>query len=219
MLGLLGGTFDPVHLGHLRLAEELAEALALRELRLIPVGTPPHRGAPLASAQARLEMTRLAVANHPVLTVDSCEVLRTGPSFTVNTLKAIRAQQAGVPVCLLMGADAFAGLASWHSWRELPALAHIVVASRSGHAAGRAPTAVAELWPDGPVRHPDALRDRPHGLLLEVGITGLDVSASRVRELLRLGRSVRYLLPDAVLEYILRHGLYGGIALPQSGRL
>src|SRR5687767_2659000 len=116
-IGILGGTFDPVHYGHLRLAQEIGERLHLAEVRLIPAGTPPHRTAPQVSAAQRLEMVRLAAAGNPLLAVDDREVRRTDPGYTVDTLSEIR-REAGAtrPVCVLLGADAFLDLATWHRW-------------------------------------------------------------------------------------------------------
>lgn len=131
-LGLLGGTFDPVHYGHLRLAEEAREALKLPELRWIPAGQPPHRTAPRTAAGHRLEMVRRAVAGNPAFTVDDAETRAPGPSFTVTTLERLRAALPDRPLVLLMGADAFLGLATWHRWRELLDLAHLGVATRPG---------------------------------------------------------------------------------------
>jgi len=210
MIGLLGGTFDPIHFGHLRFAEEVRDALGLADLRLIPAGRPPHRAPPNTDARHRLAMARVAVEGHPVLRVDAREAESPAVSFTIETLLSIRAEIGGDrPLCLLMGADAFAGLASWRRWQEFAALCHIVVATRPGHdvAAGLAPP-LREFWNGRFAADPGSLASRPAGLIALQSITALDISASRIRALLAAGRSARYLLPDAVLGYIEQHALY-----------
>lgn len=209
MVGVLGGTFDPIHFGHLRFAEEAAETLGLTELRLIPTGRPPHREMPVAAPGHRLAMTQLAVAGHPVLRADAREVESDAPSFTVTTLEAIRGEIGSRPLCLLIGADAFAGFATWRRWTELAGLAHIVVATRPGHElSGSLSPLLGEFWDQHFVPDIRLLSTRPAGFVALQKITALDISASRIRALLRAGCSARYLLPDAVLEYIGRTGLY-----------
>ncbi|HEV2009177.1 MAG TPA: nicotinate-nucleotide adenylyltransferase, partial [Burkholderiales bacterium] len=132
-IGIFGGTFDPIHYGHLRLAQEIAESVRMAEIRLVPAGTPPHRAAPQVSSQQRLDMVRLAAAGNPLFTVDEREVKRSGPGYTVDTLVELR-REAGAtrPLCMLLGADAFLELATWHRWHELFGLAHLIVAHRPG---------------------------------------------------------------------------------------
>ncbi|MGH8618709.1 MAG: nicotinate-nucleotide adenylyltransferase [Burkholderiales bacterium] len=212
-LGILGGTFDPIHYGHLRLAEELAEALKLAEVRLIPAGTPPHRAAPATAAQHRLAMAVLAILGNPRLAVDAREVRRSGPGYTIDTLTELRAEEgAQRPLVLLLGADAFLELATWHRWHELFGLAHIVIAHRPGF-----PT---ETWPD---RMPQPLAreyekrllkqalniyTKPFGGIAALPIAALDISATMIRRALADGESPRYLLPDPVLDYIRANNLY-----------
>ena len=131
-LGILGGTFDPIHYGHLELARELCEALAFSAVRLVPAGDPPHRHVPVASANHRLAMVELAIAGNPGLEVDAREVLRQGPSYTIETLEELRAEDPPRALALIVGADAFLGLPAWHRWRELFDLAHVVVVARPG---------------------------------------------------------------------------------------
>ncbi len=214
-LGLLGGTFDPIHLGHLRLAEEAREALGLTRVRLIPAGRPPHRGEPRSSAENRLAMARLAIAGNPALEVDDGEVRAQHKSFTVLTLERLRAELgAEQPLVLILGADAFEGLLSWHRWRELFVLAHIAVANRPGYAPhGRRwpATLSAELDEACRDRHtadPALLRRTPAGRVMPFDMTPLAISASLIRDLVRDHTSARYLLPDSVLDYIGLNGLY-----------
>lgn len=212
-LGLLGGTFDPIHHGHLRLAEELYEALTLDELRLLPAGTPPHRPAPAATAAHRLAMIERAVADNPRLGIETHEIETPGAGYMVDTLAALRDRLGDQrPLVLLLGADAFAGLAGWHDWRRLFELAHLAVALRPGHGGDdwetRLPSAVAEVLAARRVTNPGALRQTPAGTIYCHAITQLDISASHIRELLRRGRSVRYLLPSPVIDYITERRLY-----------
>lgn len=208
-VALLGGTFDPIHFGHLRLAEEAADRLGLDRVRLVPAGQPPHRGAPGASAADRLAMARLAVAGNPRLAVDDREVLADRRSYTITTLEALRAELGATPLCLLVGADAFLGLPTWHRWEAILATAHVVVATRPGHdIASRLPDALAPLWARARVADPADLAARPAGHIYPFDMTPLDISATRIRALAGVGASIRYLVPDAVAEYVASHRLY-----------
>lgn len=209
-LGLFGGTFDPVHLGHLRLAEEGAESLGLAQVRWIPAGQPPHREAPRVTPAHRLEMVRQAIADNPLFTLDPAEVMAREPSYTVHTLERLRAEIGPErPLVLLLGADAFAGLAAWHRWQDVLGLAHVAVAHRPGFtvAAANLPPALA---PEFQARRcsPEALATSPAGRIATFAMTQLAISATQVRNLLLNGRSPRYLLPSQVIAYIEAHGLY-----------
>ncbi len=216
-IGILGGTFDPPHFGHLRLAQELAEGLVLGEVLFIPAGLPPHRTPPFASPQQRLEMVRLGIDGNPLFALDEREIFKPTPSYTVETLLDLRRELGAIqPLCLFMGADAFLGLATWHRWRELFGLAHIVVAQRPGVAGitRAAATLPGELLGElnrRLVNEPEALRDAPSGTVLVHPVTALDISATQIRRDLAAGRSPCYLLPDAVLDYIQTNGLYKDI--------
>lgn len=208
-IGLLGGTFNPVHIGHLRAALEVAEFMALDELRLIPSARPPHREAPQATAEQRLAMVRLAVASEPRLTVDDRELKRDKPSFTYDTLESVRAElAAGDQLFLLLGWDAFCGLPSWHRWQELLEHCHILVLQRPD-ADSEPPEALRDLLAARSENDPLSLAG-PGGQISFIWQTPLAVSATQVRQLLAQGRSVRYLVPDAVLAYIQAQGLYSG---------
>lgn len=214
-LGLLGGTFDPIHLGHLRLAEEAREVLGLARVRLIPAGRPPHRGEPGSTAGDRLAMARLAIAGNPALEVDDGEVRAQHKSYTVLTLERLRTELgAGRPLVLILGADAFEGLPTWHRWRELFDLAHVAVANRPGYAPhdrrwpATLPAELDEACRDRHTTDPALLRSAPAGRVIPFDMTPLAISASLVRDLVRTGASVRYLVPDSVLDYIGLNGLY-----------
>jgi nicotinate-nucleotide adenylyltransferase len=205
--GVLGGTFDPVHVGHLRLALEVAEELGLERVHLVPSARPPHRLAPVAGMQHRLALLERALAGEAHLLPDGRELVRSGASYTVDTLAELCAAHPGVHWCLILGADAFAGLPTWHRWEELTALAHLVVARRPGPPwppAGEAGRLLAQRQ----VSTPAALRKRANGAIYVTDAPALEVSATRLRELIGAGRSARFLVPDAALEYIRVHGLY-----------
>jgi nicotinate-nucleotide adenylyltransferase len=212
-LGVFGGTFDPVHYGHLRLAEEIAEGAKLDEVRFLPSGTPPHRSRPGADAADRVAMARLAIADNPRFVVDDRETKRLGPGYTYDTLVELR-QELGKsrPMTLLLGADAFLELATWHRWRELFDLAHILVAYRPGFPIdtwqARMPEPLAHEYTVRYMQQPLAVHLAPAGGIAAVSMTGLDISATFVRNALHAAASVRYLLPDPVLAYIRSHGLY-----------
>jgi len=197
-LAILGGTFDPVHLGHLRVALEAAEALDA-EVRLVPAKLPPHRPQPVASAPQRVALLRAALAGQERLALDTRELDRDGPSFTLDTLADLRREIGPQrPLVLLLGADAFAGLPTWHRWRDLSGLAHLVVLTRPGHA----PPLPGELREFAAARETTdvrALQDQASGKILHLAVTPLEISASRIRALLREGRDPRWLLPDALL--------------------
>jgi nicotinate-nucleotide adenylyltransferase len=210
-IGLLGGTFDPVHLGHLRLAEEARESLDLERVVWLPAGQPPHRGRPREPGAHRLAMARLAVAGNGGFAVDDAEIRSAAPSYTAVSLERLRAQFGPErPLVLLMGADAFLGLPAWHRWRDLFGLAHVAVASRPGYAidAGTLPGALAEEFAARRRPDPAGLGAAAAGAIVEFAITPLAISASDIRDRVASGRSVRYLIPDSVLDYIGRHSLY-----------
>jgi nicotinate-nucleotide adenylyltransferase len=212
-IGIFGGTFDPIHFGHLRLAQELAESLRMGEVRFTPSGTPPHRAAPQVTAQQRLDMVRLATAANPLFTVDDREVRRSGPGYTIDTLLEVRsAAGANRPLCVMLGADAFLELATWHRWHELFALAHVIVAHRPGFPPEswlqRMPQPLAREYNQRLLHQPFAVHLSPGGGIVTQAIAALDISASMIRDSLARGVSPRYLLPDPVLDYIRSNQLY-----------
>ncbi|MGQ0750552.1 MAG: nicotinate-nucleotide adenylyltransferase [Betaproteobacteria bacterium] len=212
-IGILGGTFDPIHYGHLRLAQQVGETLRLEQVRFVPSGTPPHRAAPQLSAAERLAMARLAVRENERFTVDEREVMRSGPGYTADTLAELRRELGSTrPLCLLVGADAFLDFATWHRWHELFELAHIVIAHRPGYPVDtwqdRMPQPLAREYAARSLRQPLAVHLAPAGGIAVIAITALDISATMIRELLRSGSSPRYLLPDSVLDYIQARKLY-----------
>ena len=214
VIGVLGGTFDPIHFGHLRPALEVYESLGLAEMRFIPSHVPPHRDPPEVASQHRLAMVECAIAGVPGFVADARELSRSGPSFTVDTLDELRREVgAQCPLLLVMGMDAFAGLDSWHQWREIPRLAHIVAT----HRPGTAPATDSPCMALVEVAHSvAALQSAPSGRVCFQPVTQLDISGTAIREGLRSGRSPRFLLPGSVLHYIAEHQLYqGDAALPE----
>jgi len=206
----MGGTFDPVHFGHLRLAEEAAEHLGLEHVRWIPSGNPGHRAAPRTPAGHRLEMVRTAVRDNPRFAVDESEAVDATPQFTIDTLRRLRAELgAQVPLVLIIGADQLHKLDTWRAWRELALLAHFAVAERPGYALApeKLPAAVAEEWRRRAAA-PPALRAAPAGAMCAFPMTPLAISASDIRRRLAARASARYLLPAEVLAYIRTQGLY-----------
>jgi nicotinate-nucleotide adenylyltransferase len=212
-LGILGGTFNPVHLGHLRAAEEVREQFGLVQMLLVPSSTPPHKGGtpedPLAPAELRLSWVRAAVAGNPGLDVDPMELERGGPSYTIDTVRALAARSAE-PAVFAIGCDAFAELDTWRDPGALLCEAHLAVMSRPPHRGTLADWLphcardAVELAPDGL-----SARHRSAGTWIRrVEVTALDISSSGIRALLRAGRSIRYLVPEAVREAIESSGVY-----------
>jgi nicotinate-nucleotide adenylyltransferase len=213
-IGILGGTFDPIHHGHLRIAQEALEQCKLAQVRFVPCGTPPHRAAPLAPAKARWEMVRLALNGHPDFLVDVREVFRTDPCYTVDTLTALRAELGPQqPLCLILGGDAFLQLHTWHTWKRLFDLTHIVVLQRAGGLPlGNAmQKADAELQTEYQARlapGAGALSESPGGTIFMADMPALEISSTDIRRRCADGKSVRYLVPDAVVNHINTNSLY-----------
>lgn len=206
-VGVLGGTFDPIHNGHLRLAMELAAALDLAQVRLVPSARPPHRGAPTASPGQRAKWIRVAVSTEPSLRLDDRELLRDGPSYTVDTLASMRAEMPDTPLCLIMGRDVFAHLPQWHEWERIFDNAHIVLIERPDIDTA-IDGAAAHTLAEREVSEAQALRDTLGGHIYTYRPPPLAISASYIRELLANGQSPRYLLPTAVLDDIMDAGVY-----------
>jgi nicotinate-nucleotide adenylyltransferase len=191
-LGVFGGTFDPIHLGHLRAAENARECLELDRVAFIPAGTPPHRGLPSSSPLDRFAMTALATAGHPGFAVSDVELRREGPSYTVDTVAGLRQESPEAEVYVIVGSDTFPEMATWKEHERLMSLCTVAVVARPGEvraaaegpAVGRAPRVA---WVEGP---------------------GLDISASAIRGRVRERKSIRYLVPDAVADYIAKRALY-----------
>lgn len=208
--GILGGTFDPVHLGHVALAAAALRELPLVEVLWLPSGNPGHRAQPIAGAEQRLAMLGLAIAGNPRFRVDATELASRQPTYTVPSLMRLRAQfGADRSLVLLLGADSFLSLPTWLRWRELFDLAHIAIADRPGHKpelGAMAPELAREVAPRlAPV---ESLRESAAGALVRFDMPQLDISSSAIRSAIAAGHSAQHLLPRAVLAYIEKHHLY-----------
>jgi len=208
-IGLFGGTFDPIHYGHLRTAFELLQALKLSQVRFLPAGNPPHREPPLAPAELRLQMVRAAVAGQPGFVVDDRETRRQGVSYSVDTLTDLRADYPQHPLCLLLGMDAFLGLPTWHRWREIFDLCHVVVAHRPGW---KAPMMgpLGKLMVDRGTGSVRELQGALGGRIYVQAVTQLEIASTDLRAVVNSGQDLRYLVPDAVRDIIMSSGCYAG---------
>jgi nicotinate-nucleotide adenylyltransferase len=207
-IGILGGTFDPVHHGHLRLALEVFEALQLQEVRLIPAKNPPHRNTPVADSRHRSAMLQQAINGTRGLVIDERELHREGNSYTVDSVADIRAEAGDQPLCLIMGMDAFQALDTWHRWQQLTDFVHIVVVNRPGSDAEITQADIAALYTARKTGRIEDLNRRPAGYIFKIRLPMLDISSTRIRDLLQAQQNIRYLVPDDVLAYITKEQLY-----------
>lgn len=210
-IGLFGGTFDPIHLGHLRTGFELLQVLSLAEMRWIPVGNPGHREPPLAPAALRLEMVRAAVAGQPGFVVDDRELRREGVSYSVDTLEELRHEHPGRPLCLVLGMDAFLGFTGWRRWPDILALAHLVVAHRPGWERP-GPGPLRELLDLRCTARTTDLHASAAGRIYVHAVTQLEISSSGLREIITSGRDPRFLVPEPVRAIIRGTGCYAAPA-------
>ena len=207
-IGIFGGTFDPIHYGHLRTALELSQRLELDAVHFVPVANPPHRSTPLNDGKLRLRMVEAAIRGEPGFVADDRELKRPGLSYTVDTLTSFRGELgADRSLCLLVGMDAFLGLPKWHRWGDLLELAHVVVAHRPGWEVPR--SGVLGDWLTTR-RAPSAaeLATRPAGFVHVQPVTQLEISSTDLRDTLRAGRDPKYLVPDGVRQIILETECY-----------
>jgi len=206
-IGIFGGTFDPIHYGHLRTAFEMLQALRFDEVRFMPCGNPPHRDEPVADADLRLQMVKTAIDAQAGFVVDDRELLRDGPSYSVDTLTALRQEFPKQSLALIIGMDAFLGLPKWYHWREILQMSHIVVAHRPGW---RAPDIgpLGELLADRGTHRIDNLHQTISGHIYIHDVTQLEIASSDIRELVGLGRDPRFLMPDGVRDLIAQSGCY-----------
>ena len=205
-VGFLGGTFDPLHLGHLRIALEVAQQLAIADMRLLPNYLPPHRQTPLLSAEKRLAVLSKALESCPQLNLDlsewqAVEQGKANAGYTVDSLRRLRKQLGNRPLVFVVGDDAFAAIDSWKEYQALPELCHLVVATRPGYCLPAGSVAAQWLEQYAP-QGADALSNRAAGTVQRCEVTALDISATQIRELLAAGKSVRYLVPESVLALL-----------------
>jgi len=211
LVGILGGTFNPIHFAHLRMAQELANGLGMDEVRFIPSANPPHKDSVTVSAQHRATMVKLAISDNPLFTLDKRELERKGTSYTIDTLISLREQLGNdTALCLMMGSDAFIKLNTWHRWQELLDYAHIILVQRpsQGKPQEPLPEQLQTLLRNHYAEQVSDLHEEKAGLINMQAISAQEISATQIRELLKLGQSVRYLLPKEVIEYIQQQHLY-----------
>ena len=205
---VMGGTFDPIHNGHLRMAVELCEWLQAGQLHLMPCHQPPHRDAPGATPEQRLAMLHAAVEGEPELVVDDRELRRGATSYTADTLRQLRGELGEtVPLVLVVGTDAFNGFDSWREWMKIPQLAHIIIVERPGYELSPE-SGAAQLLAERRAESVAQLHTVPAGRIMPVSLSLLAISATDIRRRLEQGRSVRYLVPDAVHSLICNESLY-----------
>lgn len=211
-IGIFGGTFDPIHYGHLRTAFELIQAIDLEEVRFVPCGEAPHRGETFAGPRERFEMVKVAIEGQAGFVADDRELHRDGPSWTIDTLLSLRGELPDRPLALIVGMDAFLGLTGWHRWQEFLGVAHIIVAHRPGW---RAPDIgpLGELLNDKGTHRVEDLHEAPHGRIHIHAVTQLEISSTEIRDLVAAGRDPRFLMPDAVREVIAKSQCYGKLDL------
>lgn len=210
-IGILGGTFNPIHFGHLRMAQELAESLNLDTVRFIPAANPPHKNAPAISAEQRAAMVQLAIANNSRFVFDDRELHRAGASYTLDTLHSLREELGkDASITLFMGSDAFTKFDTWHRWQEIIKLCHIALVQRPqlrGHE-HKLSQSLETFLHHHYSENSDDLRHAPCGFVTMRQITALDISSTAIRHALQHGNSVRYLMPDSVIDFIQTHQLY-----------
>lgn len=213
-IGIFGGTFDPVHSGHLRVIVEIIENFNLDKLRVIPCGTPPIKSAAIATPIQRINMLRLAVSNQQNVIIDDIETHRNGPSYTVDTLTEIKERYPRSPLYLILGTDAFLGLNRWHRWRDILSLAHIIIIHRPGwdiniaESTTRPCEEIKTILNSNLVSNKLTLQQNPTGNIMLFPIRKLDISSSAIRKLIKSEKSPRYLLPQDVLNFITAEQLY-----------
>lgn len=215
---IFGGTFDPVHFGHLRSALEAGEALGVDTVKLVPASIPPHRDMPGTTPAQRLDMLRLAIDGVDGLEVDARELAREGASYAIDTLRSLRDELGtGVSLTTIIGIDAFSLLHEWREWRRLLDYAHIAILDRPGDAPGLAEE-LADFSHGKFVEDVQCLRSTSHGCMYKLRLTQMDISATKVREIIESGRSPAYMLPKEVIRYIGENGLYRTTLMQQETR-
>ena len=210
-IGILGGTFNPIHFGHLRMAQELADSLHLDSVRFIPAANPPHKDAPAITARHRAAMVQLGITGNSAFTIDERELNRTGASYTLDTLHSLRSELGNqVSITLFMGSDAFTKFDTWHRWQEIINLCHIALVQRPqlrGHE-HKLSKSLETFLHNHYSENGDDLHNQAAGFVTMRQITALDISSTAIRQALQHGDSARYLMPDSVIDYINQHQLY-----------
>jgi len=215
LIGLLGGTFNPIHFGHLRMAQEIADALELHEVRFIPAANPPHKNLPIVSAAVRSEMVQLAISDNPLFKLDTRELNRTGISYTIDTLISLRSEinakhDDGAALCLLMGTDAFVKFNTWHRWKEILSYCHIILVQRPTTSENQPPLAgdLAQLLQNHYTENISDLSSQNAGFIHMQNITALSISSTAIRSAFKVKQIPYYLMPEIVISYIIANRLY-----------
>ncbi|WP_438865013.1 nicotinate-nucleotide adenylyltransferase [Neptunicella sp.] len=207
MIGIFGGTFDPIHKGHLQPVEQAARQLAMQQVHVLPCHIPPHRQTPAVNAAHRLRMVQLACQQYPQFIADDRELNRTTPSYSFDTLTEFRQQYPQQPLGFIMGMDAFNHFDSWHRWQDIVGLSHLIVCQRPGYKMQLNSNLDALVTQHGN-QDVDALHRRPSGVIYFAKVALIDISATEIRQQLYLGQSANHMLYDNVAEYIRQQGLY-----------
>lgn len=215
LIVIFGGTFDPVHYGHLRAAWEARELLGADEIRFVPAGVPPHRQEPVTGAVHRLAMLKRGIGQDAGFSIDAREIRRPGPSYMVDTLAELRQEFGSSPLVLLIGQDSANSLDHWHRWKDLFSFAHLAIMSRAGDIQ-RYSKHLAGILRQRSVASPEDLPGEPGGKVVGIQVTSLAISSSSIRRIVGSGRSPRYLMPAAVLDYISAQGLYADECAPSG---
>jgi len=206
-IGILGGTFDPIHLGHIKIAKYALQQCDLQKVIFIPCHTPAHRHKPIATSKQRLKMTQLAIKDDPNLISDDREIKRQGISFTVDTLQSLKQDYPTNSLCLIIGADAFANLDTWHQWQKLTNYAHLIIVNRS-KVKIKTSIPVKKLLKNAEILDPIAFKHKLHGLIYQLHITPIPISATMIRQQLHKHRLTDDSLPKAVYDYICAEKIY-----------
>ena len=210
MIGILGGTFNPIHLGHLHLANQLQTRLGFDSIRFMPAALPALKDAPSATAEQRAELVKMTIENQAHFTLDTRELSRSGKSYTIDTLISLREELGNqVSICWLMGSDAFAHLNAWYRWQELLNYAHLVVVKRPhSDDLSKLNTEMKKLLDTHEAKHAKEIKQHTNGKILIQEVAALDISSTQIRENIAHGKDVSALVPPAALQYIQSHQLY-----------
>ena len=208
LIGILGGTFDPVHYGHLRPAAAVLQQADLDELRLVPCREPAHRPPPLANAEQRVALLRLAVQEFPEFLIDDRELRRPGPSYTVDTLSALQQELPQAHWCLILGMDAFLGFKQWHRWQHILELAHLLVMARPGYQSSATRSTATELLAHHGLTAAAELRQQPAGGILLLPTPEIPISSTEIRAALHNRQPVQDLMPAAVADWLQQQPIY-----------
>lgn len=208
-IGVFGGTFNPIHHGHLRIAQEAAETFALSQVKFLPAAKPPLKAEPDVAAKHRAAMVQLGIASNPLFHLDTRELERTGPSYTIDTLMSLHTEHPQDALCLIVGSDAFARFDQWYRWQSVLDYCHLIVVSRPhGGSLTHLSEPLRALLQQHQTDDITQLSQQPHGMIAMHDVTALDISSSQIRGLIRAQKNPVYLCPQPVIQYMQQHHLY-----------